>query len=118
MFRSIGAVFAAFILSLVAMSPAGAAEPRTPVMSKASVSASAASGVAANVVSSTTVTVPGAVLGDACVASHSVDVTGLHISCAITATGVATVSYLQATANGVALSSGTARVFLLRKGVR
>jgi hypothetical protein len=97
---------------------AGASEPRTPVVQKASVSSAAASGVTSAATVSTSVTVPGARLGDACLASHSVDATGLVISCKVTATDTAIVTYVNHTTNGVAVTSGTARVFLFPKGTR
>lgn len=117
-FRIFGAMIAAFVLSLVSMSPAIADDARTTVIQKASVSAGAASGVTSAATTVTSVTVPGARLGDFCVASHSVDTTGLAFSCVITATDTAKVYTINTTTNGVALSSGTMRVLLLRKGTK
>lgn len=95
-----------------------AESPRVQVMSKAAQSAAAASGVASAATATISVTVPGAALGDACVASHSTDTTGLVLGCAVTAANTAKVTVLNHTTNGVALTSGTTRVFLLSKGVR
>jgi hypothetical protein len=115
--RNIIGLCAAFMLSLVAL-PSHADDPRALIVSKASVSAGAASGVVSAATTVTSVTVPGAKLGDACIASHSVDTTGLAFSCVVTATDTAKVYTINTTTNGVALSSGTMRVFLLRKGTR
>lgn len=105
------------LFSLLAVT-AHAEQPRTAVIQKASVSASAASGVASGATTTTSVTVPGAALGDACVASHSVDTTGLVLGCQVTAAGTAKVTATNVTTNGTALTSGTTRVFLIPKGVR
>lgn len=103
---------------LVGPQTARAADAPLVIVQKASVSAAAASGVTSAATSTSTVTVPGAKLGDACIASHSVSIAGLIINCAITGTNTATVSYVNTTTNGVAVSSGTARVFLIKAGTR
>jgi len=113
----VGALIATSVLSLLAV-PAVANDTRVEILSKASVSASAASGVTSAATTLTSVTAPGARLGDACVASHSVDTTGLAFSCVVTATDTAKVYTINTTTNGVALSSGTMRVFLLKAGTR
>lgn len=95
-----------------------AAEPPIAVVQKASVSASAASGITSAYTTTVTVTVPGASMGDACVASHSQDLSNFVLDCKITAANTAKVNITQATTNGAALASGTMRVFLLRKGTQ
>ncbi len=115
--RNIGVLIAATLFSLLG-AVAHANDTRIEIRSKASVSASAASGVTSAATTVTTVTAPGARLGDACVASHSVDTTGLAFSCVVTATDTAKVYTINTTTNGVALSSGTMRVFLIKAGTR
>lgn len=106
------------LVAFFAVAPCYADDARALVVQKASVSVSAASGVASGTTTETSVTVPGAALGDACLASHSLDATGISISCKITAAGTAKVTTTQTTTNGVAVSSGTLRVFLFRKGTK
>lgn len=114
----IRSLFAALLGIIVGAPLAFAADGRVEILSKASVSASAASGVTSAATTTTSVTVPGAKLGDACIASHSVDTTGILLGCSITATDTAKVYATNVTTNGVALSSGTMRVFLIRKGTK
>lgn len=116
MFRKLFAVFVLFMLGHVA--PAFATDPNVEIIKKASVSAAAASGVTSTVSNEVSVTVPGAILGDARIASHSVDTTGLAITCKITAANTAKVTFVNTTTNGVALASGTTRVFLFSRGTR
>lgn len=88
------------------------ARPRFQVFSETADQASIAdAAVGANDVSA-----PGAVLGDACIASLGVDVVDLGLGCAITAADVATVTLDNNTGGAVDLASTTFRVFLLPKG--
>jgi len=116
-FRPFAALIAVF-LSFSIMSPAVAAPARNFVVQKASVSEAAASGVTSAATNTVTVTVPGAALGDACIASHSVDASSLALTCNVTAANTVKVSVTNLTTNGAALSSGTMRVFLFPKGTR
>ena len=116
--RTLAALMVATLFSLFAANPALANDPRQPIIQKASVSAAAASGVTSAATGTVSVTVPGAILGDACVVSHSVDATGLAFSCIITSANTAKVSVINTTTNGVALNSGTMRVFLLPRGTK
>jgi hypothetical protein len=104
-------------LIMVAL-PVQAATDRPVITQKAAQSAAAASGVASGATATISVTVPGAALGDACIASHSVDVTGIILGCAVTSANTAKVTATNHTTNGVALSSGTTRVFLIKKGTQ
>jgi len=119
---SLSVLFSTILFAVVALvffgSAAHAEQARTQVVQKASVSAAAASGVTSAATSTVSVTVPGARLGDACVASHSTDTTGLVLGCQVTATDTAKVTVLNVTTNGAALSSGTTRVFLMPKGTQ
>jgi len=119
MIRNFAALMVASMIAVLGFSQAAfAVDTRTQIVQKASVSAAAASGVTSGATTVTTVTVPGAALGDACIASHSVDSTGITHSCIITAANTAKVYSTNFTTNGVALSSGTLRVFVIPKGTR
>lgn len=60
------------------------------------------------------VTAEGAILGDFCVASFSVDVVDLSVTCNITATGVATVRHQNESAGAVDLAAYTVRVAVFK----
>jgi hypothetical protein len=61
---------------------------------------------------------PGAVLGDACVASVSVDVVDVVLTCNIQAAGMAEVRMQNESGATVDLASSTWRVFVFQKGTR
>lgn len=63
---------------------------------------------------STTVTVTGAALGDMCLASMSLDVQELAMSCAISAANTAEVSLVNDTGSAVDLASGTLAVLVFK----
>lgn len=56
----------------------------------------------------------GVALGDFCMASFSLDVSDLAITCAVTASNVVSVSLLNNTGGAVDLASGTVRVSVYR----
>jgi hypothetical protein len=60
------------------------------------------------------VTAEGAVLGDFCVASFSVDVVDLSVTCNITAAGVATVRHQNESGGAVDLAAYTVRVAVFK----
>lgn len=61
------------------------------------------------------VTVSTAVMGDYCIASMSVDVVDMILTCNVTAAGVATAHMQNETAGTVDLASGTLRITVIRK---
>lgn len=65
----------------------------------------------------TTVTVPGAVLGDACVPSLGVDAAGITVSCYISAANTASVRLQNESTGTLDLASTTLRVFVFKKTV-
>lgn len=65
----------------------------------------------------TTVTVPGAVLGDACVPSLGVDAAGITVTCYISAASTASVRLQNESGGTLDLASTTLRVFVLKKTV-
>ncbi len=66
----------------------------------------------------TTINAPGAVLGDFCVASVSVDVVSMSITCYISAAGVASVRMQNESTATVDLASSTWRVIIWPHGTR
>jgi len=61
---------------------------------------------------------PGAVLGDACVASVSVDVVDMTLTCNIQAAGLAEVRMQNESGSTADLASSTWRVFVFSQGTR
>ena len=117
--RSMGVALALGLLAVIAVvSPpwksASAEIARTPVFSKVYDPASLIDAAGAN----TTVTVPGAALGDGCVASFSLDVAGITVNCYVSAASTATVRFQNESTGTLDLASGTLRVFMLPKGTR
>lgn len=91
--------------------PAAADTPRMAIFSEAvSDPASLADGVGV----SNDVTAEGAILGDLCIASFSVDVVDLSVTCNITAAGVATVRHQNESAGAVDLAAYTVRVAVFK----
>ena len=91
--------------------PAQADTPRMAIFSEAvSDPASLADGAGV----SNDVTAEGAILGDFCVASFSVDVVDLTVTCNITAAGVATVRHQNESAGAVDLAAYTVRVAVIK----
>jgi hypothetical protein len=64
------------------------------------------------------VVVPGAVLGDACVASIGVDVVDMIVSCSVVSAGSAEIRLQNESGSTADLASTTIRVFLIPKGTR
>lgn len=65
----------------------------------------------------TTLAIPGAVLGDACLASLGVSTAGMTVTCNITAASTASVRVQNESGGAVDLASTTLRVFIFRKTV-
>jgi ribosomal protein L18E len=65
-----------------------------------------------------TVAVPGAVLGDACLASAGVTVAGITVTCFISAADVASIRIQNESGGTLDLASTTWRIFLFPKGTR
>lgn len=101
-------------LCINVMQPAHALEPRMTVFSKTYDPAS----VATTVQTSTTVTAPGAKMGDKCLASFSLDAALVDFTCYVSVAGTATVLVKNGSAGTVDLASGTVRVFIYPKGTR
>ncbi len=108
------AVFGSFGLALSVFSPpyqaAYAAEPRPLIGSATKDWASLADGVGA----SQTMTIPGAALGDYCVASMSVDIVGMTLTCYISAANTATVRMQNESTATADLASGTLRIAVIK----
>jgi hypothetical protein len=112
--RSMGVMVAAALMALCAFAmPAQAANSPLQIVQ---VTYDAGSLVDAAGVT-TTVTVPGAVLGDACVPSLGVDAAGITVTCYISAANTASVRLQNESTATVDLASTTLRVFVFRKGV-
>ena len=65
----------------------------------------------------TTVTVPGAVLGDACLPSLGVDAAGIVVTCYISAANTASVRLQNESGGTLDLASTTLRVFVFKRTV-
>ena len=109
-FSAIFAVIA--VTSLLSLGlPSAADTPRMGIFSEAvSDPASIADGVGV----SNDVTAEGAILGDFCIASFSVDVVDLSVTCNITAAGVATVRHQNESGGAVDLAAYTVRVAVIK----
>ena len=70
---------------------------------------------AKDLIASKDVTVSGVTLGDFCLASFSVDVVDMSLTCNITATNVATAVLSNNTGGTIDLASGTLRVLIFKK---
>ena len=70
--------------------------------------------IAAGSYSTTTVTVPGATLGDFALASFSIDISALDLSCYVSAANTVTVVLSNHTASAVDLNSATLRILVLK----
>lgn len=103
---SILALFAVGNIALNVIAPANAAVARPLSGSETKDWGSLVDGAGA----SEDVTVQGAALGDFCVASMSVDVVDIVVTCNVTAANVATVRLQNETTGTVDLASGTLRV--------
>lgn len=64
------------------------------------------------------VTAPGAILGDACLASISEDSVDALITCTVTAANAAEVRFQNESGSSTNLAGGTVRVFLFPRGTR
>jgi hypothetical protein len=64
------------------------------------------------------ISAPGAALGDACIASISVDAVDMTVTCYIQAAGLAEVRMQNESGSTVDLASSTWRVFVFSKGTR
>jgi len=99
-------------LSIIAplVTTANAAQPQPNVASETKDWASLADGVGA----SEDVSVYSAAMGDYCLASMSVDIVDISVTCNVTAAGVATVRLQNESTATVDLASGTLRVIVLK----
>lgn len=104
----------AMSVALFGLAPTYAAEQRAMIFSKTYDPAS----VATAVQTSTTVPAPGAILGDTCTTSFSLDQALVDFTCYISAAGTATVLVKNGTAGTIDLASGTVRVFIYPRGAR
>lgn len=64
------------------------------------------------------VAAPGAILGDACIASLPVDAVDMLVTCYIQAAGMAEIRVQNESTASSDLAAGTARVFVLPRGTR
>lgn len=105
------AVMALFVVA----PPAMADQPITRVVAKASVNVGSLVDGAGETL---TIAVPGAALGDACVASLGVDVVDMLVTCYVQAANAVEVRVQNESGSTADLASTTLRVFLLPKGTR
>jgi hypothetical protein len=114
-FKVFQSVLVASVLALVgSMSPAFADDARVLVFSETYDAADTADGAGiTNVIAA-----PGAVLGDACIASIGVDALDVTLSCIIQAANVAEVRMQNESGSSVNLAETTWRVFVFKKGTR
>ncbi len=68
--------------------------------------------------STSTVTVPGAALGDACIASSTVDMAGITMTCYVSAANTASIRFQNESGGTLDLASATYRIYLFPKGTR
>lgn len=107
-------VSAALVLAASLISvPAIAKDAPVQIVSATYDAGSLADGVGAT----TTVTVPGAALGDACLASLGVDAAAITVTCYISAANTASVRLQNESTGTLDLASTTLRVFVFKKGV-
>jgi len=100
---------------LLGFGPAIAEDARILVVAKAAVDVgSLADGVGETV----TIAVPGAALGDACVASFGVDVQDMTVTCCVQAANAVEVRVQNESTGTINLASTTMRVFIFSKGTR
>lgn len=90
-----------------------AEEARTRVVAKASVDVG---NLADGAGETLTITVPGAALGDACVASLGVDLQDMTVNCYVQAANAVEVRVQNESGGAINLASTTLRVFLFPKG--
>ncbi len=64
------------------------------------------------------VVAPGAALGDACLASLSVDAVGMTITCSVSSAGNVKVRVQNESGGATDIAAGTLRVFIISKGTR
>jgi|GEM_PF-1290538 len=121
MFRKLAyglsATFAAtlLVITAVCLVPASHAnDARQDIYSKVIDVASLATGSG----ETDTVTVPSAVLGDACDVSSSVDLQGIVATCYVSAAKTVSVRFQNQTGGTLDLASATVRVFLIPHGTR
>lgn len=105
--------FIASLFLCLACTPSFAEDAKVQIVS-ATYDASSLSDAAGE---TTTVTVPGVVLGDACIASLGVDAAGMTVTCYISAADTASVRVQNESGGTVNLASTTLRVFIFRKTV-
>lgn len=110
-FRS---MMAGLVLACVAMPAAYANEGRVQIVSKTHNVGSLTDGSGETI----TVTVPGAALGDACIASAGVDVVDMLVSCYVQAADAVEIRVQNESGSTADLASTTWRVFLFPKGTR
>jgi len=102
------------VVCLFLVEPAFAIDARVQIVSKTYDPASMATLTG----TSTTVTVPGAALGDECGVSSSLDAALITTSCYISAANTVTIRLFNGTAGTIDLASSTWRVFVFQKGSR
>ena len=108
-------IWAALVAVVCVAAPAHAEVDRMRIVSKTYDPASMATLTG----TSTTVTVPGVVLGDACVAASStIDAALIAVTCYISAADTVTIRLFNGTAGTIDLASSTWRVFVWPKGTR
>ena len=101
-------------LCLIPPSASHANDARSDIYSATYDPASLADGAGAT----TTITVPSAVLGDACDVSFGVDVQGMTVTCYVSAAKTVSVRFQNESGGTLDLASSTLRVFLQPHGTR
>ena len=80
----------------------------------ATTQARSSASIAANATEETVVTVSGAALGDFCLVSYSIDVTGLFLRADVTAANTVTVNITNNTGGNITLGDGDLKVLVLK----
>jgi hypothetical protein len=118
--KFLGGMLALVLVAVVAVvsPPFKAAHADTARVSVFSEAYTTAFDLADGVGATEAVTAPGAALGDACLASLSVDAVGMSITCSVSAANTVKVRVQNETAGATDIAAGTLRVFVFPKGTR
>jgi ribosomal protein L18E len=112
MLKNMAAAVVASLLSLVAFAPAHADDLRIRVTA-ATINVASLADAAGE---TDNVTVPGASLGDACIASAGVTLAGITVTCYVSAADTASIRVQNESGGTLDLASTTFRVYLFPKG--
>lgn len=115
---AMAAIAALAVVALVSPPIKQAEAAAAPALSIFSAVSTALASVADGAGATIAVPAPGSILGDACVASLSVDAVDVLVTCYIQAAGAAEVRVQNESGTSLAIASTTVRVFVLPRGTR